>query len=72
MGITHALLNALLTVALALAQQNLKDPIADFCRRHRHQTCVIDGKLYIDGGMVYYGGSKDNDSVAEQSAFPML
>ncbi|KAF2448473.1 hypothetical protein P171DRAFT_481540 [Karstenula rhodostoma CBS 690.94] len=67
MRITHVLLSTLL--AVALAQQNIKDPIADFCRRHRHQTCVIDGKLYIDGGMVYYGGSKDNDSVAEQNTW---
>lgn len=28
---------------------------------------MIDSKLYIDGGMVYYGGDKNNDSVAEQS-----
>lgn len=42
--------------ALATAQQNIADPINNFCRRHQHQTCVIDSKLYIDGGMVYYGG----------------
>jgi hypothetical protein len=56
-----------LLLAVAVAQQNIKDPIADFCRRHKQQTCVIDSKLYIDGGMVYYGGDKNNDSVAEQS-----
>ncbi|KAL5414028.1 hypothetical protein PMIN04_009186 [Paraphaeosphaeria minitans] len=67
MGVTQALFLTLLALALALAQQNIKDPIADFCRRQRHQTCVIDGKLYIDGGQVYYGGSKDNESVAEQN-----
>ena len=55
-------------MALAVAQQNIKDPINDFCRRHKQQTCVIDSKLYIDGGMVYYGGAKSNNSVAEQSA----
>lgn len=54
-------------IAVAVAQQNTKDPIDDFCRRHKQQTCVIDSKLYIDGGMVYYGGDKSNDSVAEQS-----
>ena len=56
-------------LAVTAAQQNLGDPINDFCRRHQHQTCIIDSKLYIDGGKVYYGGSVDNDSVAEQSEF---
>lgn len=54
-------------LAVAVAQLNIQDPIADFCRRHKQQTCMIDSKLYIDGGMVYYGGDKNNDSVAEQS-----
>ena len=31
---------------------------------------MIDSKLYIDGGMVYYGGDKNNDSVAELSKIP--
>lgn len=31
------------------AQQN---PLDNFCRRHGHQTTVIDDKLYIDGGYV--------------------
>jgi uncharacterized glyoxalase superfamily protein PhnB len=53
-------------VAITAAQQ---DPIQDFCRRHQHQTCVIDSKLYIDGGKVYYGGSVENGSVAQQSKF---
>lgn len=48
-----------------------QDPIQDFCRRHQHQTCVIDSKLYIDGGKVYYGASVQNDSVAQQSEFLM-
>jgi hypothetical protein len=50
--------------AVAAAQQ---DPIQDFCRRHLHQTCVIDSKLYIDGGMVHFGGSVENGSIAQQS-----
>ncbi|KAJ4986475.1 cell wall anchored protein [Stagonosporopsis vannaccii] len=29
-----------------------KDPIVDFCRRWGHQTAQVDGRLYIDGGMV--------------------
>ena len=55
------------TTAVAVAQQNVADPINDFCRRHQQQTCIIDSKLYIDGGKVYYGGTVDNNSVAEQS-----
>ncbi|KAF2632023.1 hypothetical protein BU25DRAFT_454396 [Macroventuria anomochaeta] len=52
---------------MTAAQQSVGDPINDFCRRHQHQTCIIDSKLYIDGGRVYYGGSVDNGSVAEQN-----
>ncbi|KAF2625397.1 hypothetical protein BU25DRAFT_372530 [Macroventuria anomochaeta] len=29
-----------------------KDPIVDFCRRWGHQTAQVNGRLYIDGGMV--------------------
>ncbi|TVY55236.1 Kelch repeat-containing protein [Lachnellula cervina] len=29
-----------------------KDPLIDFCRRFGHQSCVVDSKLYIDGGQV--------------------
>lgn len=53
--------------AVTAAQQNAADPINDFCRRHQQQTCIIDSKLYIDGGKVYYGGAVNNGSVAEQS-----
>lgn len=49
-----------------------QDPIEDFCRRHQHQTAVIDNKLYIDGGKVYYGNSVDNNSVAQQSRYTTL
>ncbi|KAF2626381.1 hypothetical protein BU25DRAFT_432178 [Macroventuria anomochaeta] len=62
-----ALLSILLVVATA--QQNGKDPIKNVCRRHKHQTCIIDSKLYIDGGLAYYGGSKDNGSVAEKNTY---
>lgn len=44
-----------------------QDPIRDFCRRHQHQTCIIDNKLYIDGGKVYYGGFVENGSTVQQS-----
>ncbi|KAH6616281.1 hypothetical protein C7974DRAFT_41709 [Boeremia exigua] len=49
---------------LATRQQ---DPIDDFCGRHQHQVAVIDDKLYIDGGKIYYGSSIDNSSVAQQN-----
>ncbi|KAF2271331.1 uncharacterized protein EI97DRAFT_437964 [Westerdykella ornata] len=32
--------------------QASKDPLNDFCRRWAHQTAYVDGKLYIDGGLV--------------------
>lgn len=53
-------------IAVVATQQ---DPIQDFCRRHQHQTCVIDNKLYIDGGKVHYGASVENGSVPQQSKF---
>lgn len=36
-------------IALLAVTAAGQDPIQDFCRRHQHQTCVIDSKLYIDG-----------------------
>lgn len=54
----------LVYAALVVAQQ---DPIQDFCRRHQHQTCVIDNVLYVDGGKVYYGASVENGSTPQQS-----
>ncbi|KZM22983.1 uncharacterized protein EKO05_0011196 [Ascochyta rabiei] len=62
-----ALLSTLLVAAIA--QQSGKDPTKDVCRRHKHQTCIIDSKLYVDGGLAYYGGSKGNDSVAERNTY---
>jgi hypothetical protein len=55
------------TLIATVAQQNVADPNANFCRRHQHQTCIIDSKMYIDGGKVYSGGKVDNGSIAEQS-----
>jgi hypothetical protein len=54
-------------IASAAGQQNIQDPISDFCRRHKHQTCVVDSKLYIDGGLVHYGSSVPPDDVPERS-----
>jgi hypothetical protein len=55
---------------LATAQQVLQDPIKNFCRRHQHQSCVIDSKLYIDGGLEYFGTSVEVDSQPETSIGP--
>lgn len=65
MALWYLLSSAIL--AVTAAQANVGDPINDFCRRHLHQTCVVDNKLYVDGGKIYYGGAVDNGSVAEQS-----
>ena len=54
-------------IAAAAGQQNIQDPISNFCRRYKHQTCVIDSKLYIDGGLVHYGSSVLPDDVPERS-----
>ncbi|KAF2466961.1 uncharacterized protein BDR25DRAFT_305792 [Lindgomyces ingoldianus] len=36
----------------ARSLQDSKNPLTDFCRRWGHQTAQVDGKLYIDGGLV--------------------
>jgi hypothetical protein len=43
-----------LFAALTLVARSLqaKNPINDFCRRWGHQTAQVDGKLYVDGGLV--------------------
>lgn len=61
----------LVLFAISAVTYTQQDPIQDFCRRHQHQTCVIDNKLYIDGGKVYYGGTVENGSTAQQSKFTM-
>lgn len=62
------LIGALL--GLAIAQQAIQDPVTAFCRRHQHQTCVIDSKLYVDGGEVYYGPAVDSNSRPQMSEKP--
>ncbi|KAH7125767.1 hypothetical protein B0J11DRAFT_615097 [Dendryphion nanum] len=42
------------TLAVVAAQQQIQNPIQNFCRRHQHQTCVIDSKIYTDGGLIHY------------------
>lgn len=48
---------------LQLASAQILSPITNFCRRFAHQTTVIDNVLYIDGGLVDYGGSIDSSTV---------
>ncbi|XPS77663.1 hypothetical protein M3J09_009690 [Ascochyta lentis] len=45
---------------IALSYQ--KDPIVDFCRRWAHQIAQVDGRLYIDGGMVDWNPGSTNYS----------
>ncbi|KAF2128361.1 hypothetical protein P153DRAFT_357727 [Dothidotthia symphoricarpi CBS 119687] len=56
-------------LSLVTAQQNIQDPIENFCRRHQHQTCVIDSKLYIDGGLVYYGGGVTDENIPQKNTW---
>ncbi|KAF2004831.1 hypothetical protein P154DRAFT_20057 [Amniculicola lignicola CBS 123094] len=53
------LLFAVVSLA-ALSLQASKDPLNDFCRRWGHQTAQIDGKLYIDGGLVAWNPISSN------------
>jgi hypothetical protein len=47
---------------LLFAQVSLQqmDPVNNFCRRFGHQSCVIDRKLYIDGGQVNWNPVAQN------------
>ncbi|KAH7377909.1 hypothetical protein DE146DRAFT_682658 [Phaeosphaeria sp. MPI-PUGE-AT-0046c] len=44
----------LFVVTSLIAVSLQADPVRDFCRRWNHQTAVVDGRLYIDGGQVAY------------------
>ncbi|ORY10867.1 hypothetical protein BCR34DRAFT_601772 [Clohesyomyces aquaticus] len=44
----------------ALSLQQSKDPLKDFCRRWGHQTAQVDGRLYIDGGLVAWNPLSNN------------
>lgn len=59
-----ALVSALLVARTT--QQSGQSPTKDVCRRHQHLTCVVDSKLYIYGGLAYYGGGM-NESTLEPS-----
>ena len=49
-------------VALCAAQI-----VEDYCRRHQHQSCVIDDFLYIDGGLTFSGDEVNANSVTQPS-----
>ncbi|KAF2794341.1 hypothetical protein K505DRAFT_28250 [Melanomma pulvis-pyrius CBS 109.77] len=58
-----AFLQICLLAALSFAAQSLqasKDPLTDFCRRWGHATAQVDGKLYIDGGLVAWNPLSSN------------
>ncbi|KAF2831505.1 hypothetical protein CC86DRAFT_443172 [Ophiobolus disseminans] len=61
------IINAIL--ALATAQEVSREPLKDFCRRHQQQTCVVDNRLYIDGGLAYYGTGISPSSRPETNTF---
>ncbi|KAK3671861.1 hypothetical protein LTR78_008227 [Recurvomyces mirabilis] len=48
---------AILTLLASRLHAQQLDPIHGFCRRFAHQTTLIDNRLFIDGGLVNYGGS---------------
>lgn len=50
-------LQVLVIPSFGQSGQQQFDPLNDFCRRFEHQTTIIDNKLFIDGGLVDYGGS---------------
>ncbi|KAF2704804.1 hypothetical protein K504DRAFT_389220 [Pleomassaria siparia CBS 279.74] len=58
-----AILRTCLLAALSFAAPSLqasKDPLNDFCRRWGHQTAQVDGKLYVDGGLVAWNPLSTN------------
>ncbi|KAF1955602.1 hypothetical protein CC80DRAFT_87779 [Byssothecium circinans] len=59
-----AFIRLCLLAALSLATLSLqaKNPINDFCRRWGHQTAEVDGKLFIDGGLVAWNPLSTNPS----------
>ncbi|KAK4542854.1 hypothetical protein LTR36_006043 [Oleoguttula mirabilis] len=50
-------------------QEQAVDPLGDYCRRFAHQTTIIGDRLYIDGGLVDYGGSVYPDTIKATNTF---
>ncbi|KAF2266706.1 hypothetical protein CC78DRAFT_123705 [Lojkania enalia] len=59
MAFLRLYLLAVLNLASGLIQDS-KNPLNDFCRRWGHQTAQVDGKLYIDGGLVAWNPLSTN------------
>lgn len=55
-----AVLSALLTSLPHSIQQASDARVQNLCRRWGHQTCVIDGRLYLDGGRISPGSNFEN------------
>jgi len=51
------------------AGQEIQDQINNFCRRFAHQTTVIGNRLYVDGGLLDYGGSISASTVNYTNTF---
>ncbi|KAK5131537.1 hypothetical protein LTR08_000864 [Meristemomyces frigidus] len=55
---------------LSVAQQEqAMDPLGDYCRRFAHQTTIIGNRLYIDGGLVDYGGAVYPDTINHTNTY---
>ncbi|CAG8971273.1 hypothetical protein HYALB_00001439, partial [Hymenoscyphus albidus] len=50
----------LLFTQISLQQDPSPESTVGFCRRFAHQSCVIDRRLYIDGGLVNYQTANDD------------
>lgn len=56
MATQHNIKFALLTVLFLISLGQSFDPLDDYCRHFAHQTTVIDRQLFIDGGLMNFGG----------------
>ncbi|KAH7191144.1 hypothetical protein BFJ63_vAg17754 [Fusarium oxysporum f. sp. narcissi] len=50
----------LLLCLLGSSSLGQNDPVKNFCRRWGRQSAVVDGKLYIDGGLINYQDATNN------------
>jgi len=54
------MLPALCLLAFFVSLSCQKDPLNDFCRRHGHQSVLVDDRLYLDGGFVNWNPIAQN------------
>ncbi|KAF2018056.1 hypothetical protein BU24DRAFT_421068 [Aaosphaeria arxii CBS 175.79] len=62
MALRQTCLFIVLLLTVQALQASTKHPINDFCRRWGHQTAQVDGKLYIDGGLIAWNPISSNPS----------